>query len=65
MKTSIKYEVTVGMDESIEIDNLSDSVDNTTLDHDKKAYDLIEFKWMIKKTFDKSYNYNKFLEWLS
>ena len=44
MKTSIKYEVTVGMDESIEIDNLSDSVDNTTLDHDKKACDLIEFE---------------------
>jgi len=50
------------MGESIEIDNLSDSVDNTILDYDKTANDLIEFEYKIKKTLDKSYNYNKFLE---
>ena len=54
--------VSDGMGESIEIDNLSDSVDNTILDHDKTANDLIEFEYKIKKTLDKSYNYNKFLE---
>ena len=32
------------MGESIEIDNLSDSVDNTILDYDKTANDLIEFE---------------------
>ena len=32
------------MGESIEIDNLSDGVDNTILDHDKKANGLIEFE---------------------
>ena len=32
------------MGESIEIDNLSDSVDNTTLDNDKTANGLIEFE---------------------
>ena len=31
------------MGESIEIDDLPDSVNNMTLDHDKTANDLIEF----------------------
>ena len=31
------------MGESIEIDDLPDIVNNMTLDHDKTAYDLIEF----------------------